>query len=56
MEEERKRSGNWLGFVLLCVPFSIFTMMIGWQEGYYNKDIIRKDINPIPLISKPSLP
>jgi len=26
-------AGQWLGLVL-CVPFIILTLMVGWQEGY----------------------
>ena len=33
VDEERMRSGHWLGSVI-CVPFSALTLMVGWQEGH----------------------
>ena len=33
VDEERMRPGHWLGSVL-CVYFSAFTLLVGWQEGH----------------------
>jgi len=33
VNEERMRRGHWLGLVLY-VPFSALTLMVGWQEGH----------------------
>ena len=33
VDEERMRSGHWLGLVV-CVPFSALTLMVGRQEGH----------------------
>jgi len=33
VDEERMRSGHWLGSVL-CVSFCALTLMVGWQEGH----------------------
>ena len=33
MDEERTRSGHWLGLVL-WVTFSVLTLLVGWHEGH----------------------
>jgi len=33
VDEERMSPGHWLGPVL-CVPFSSWTLMVGWHEGH----------------------
>ena len=38
MDEEMMKQGNWMGSVL-CVSFSILTVLVAWQEWHlaYNK-------------------
>jgi len=48
VDEERMRPGLWSGLVL-CIPFSAFAMMVGWQEGHLSHK------NPFPLIPRGSL-
>jgi len=33
VDEESTRPGHWLGLVL-CVPLSALTLMVGWQQGH----------------------
>jgi len=49
VDEERMRSDQWLGLVL-CVPFSVLTLMVGCQEGHLPVKY------PISLIHRSSLP
>jgi len=37
VDEERMRSGHWLGS-LLRVPFSGLTLMVGWQEEHLYRE------------------
>jgi len=49
VDEERMRSGHWLGRVL-CVSFSALTLLVVCHEGHPAHS------KPVPLISKRSVP
>jgi len=50
VDDERMRPDCWL-WLVLCVPFNTFALMVGWQEGH---PFCKKD--PVPLIIRGSLP
>jgi len=45
LDKERMKPGHWLGSVL-CVPFSVLTLLIGWQEGHPTIEILLVPAHP----------